>query len=70
MIFVVLEEVLPHKLDKQFTNSCFHFDLVDHFRQLLNDCRWVITKGVDVKWCIVSTSERKVFLCGKVEGNI
>ena len=128
MVFAVLGEVFPHKLDKQFTNICFHiltiwwvepynlpvsisssvlsiaiivrywwkmsiilycwfvdaFNLVelffitrqiwnslaDHFRQLLDGCRWVVRKGVDVEWCVVSLSKRKVFLSRKVEGNI
>ena len=34
------------------------------------DSRWVVRKGVDVEWCVVSIWKRKVFLFRKVEGDI
>ena len=37
---------------------------------LMIDSRWVVRKGVDVEWCVVSIWKRKVFLFRKVEGDI
>ena len=55
---------LPYyKINLKF--SCWSF-----YRQPLDHCRWVVRKGVDVEWCIVSLSKRKVFLCAKIECNI
>ena len=37
---------------------------------IVGGCRWLVRKGVDVEWCVVSLSKKKVFFCLKVEGNI